>query len=483
MKKIKHQAFLVTAFSVMLVLLVALGAVSASASEGGNIEVTASTGASVTQGSRENCSVYIDSLDTLSSLIVTVYYDPSLVQVTASDVVSVAPSMIYDRVIREDCIQFSYIFDGCGSASQTQLFHFEYAVLNDAAIGDTYFDIVVSEAFDSALSALPVVGSRCNFAILADPNAVVHSYTRQVIEEVYRYSDATCTEPAVYYYCCATCDARGEETFEYGAPLGHVGGVATCLSQATCTRCFLPYGFLLDHAYTSEEATDIFLKSEATCTEKAVYYKSCSFCGEKGEETFSAGAEPSHSYRSAWSTDESFHWYACDVCDEVKDKSEHGYSNNCDTECDVCKQVREITHSYGAEWFGDEEAHWRQCSICEDKTDVAPHSWDDGSVTKEATCDEEGEKTFTCSVCSQTATESIERLTQTDETTAEADDETEIVTDASDGAETDDDKGEYPSVGLHIPTPYIAITVGIGLAVFLAIVLVVKCKNRKNEGK
>ena len=32
-----------------------------------------------------------------------------------------------------------------------------------------------------------------------------------------------------------------------------------------------------------------YLKSAATCTEKAVYYKSCTVCGEKGMETFEVG--------------------------------------------------------------------------------------------------------------------------------------------------------------------------------------------------
>ena len=35
------------------------------------------------------------------------------------------------------------------------------------------------------------------------------------------------------------------------------------------------------------------------------------------------------------------------------------------------------------------------------------HSWDEGEITTEPTCAEEGEKTFTCTVCKQTKTESI----------------------------------------------------------------------------
>jgi hypothetical protein len=39
---------------------------------------------------------------------------------------------------------------------------------------------------------------------------------------------------------------------------------------------------------------------------------------------------------------------------------------------------------------------------------VSDHVWNDGVVTKEPKCEEEGEKTFTCSICGETKTEPIE---------------------------------------------------------------------------
>ena len=38
---------------------------------------------------------------------------------------------------------------------------------------------------------------------------------------------------------------------------------------------------------------------------------------------------------------------------------------------------------------------------------LGEHSWDNGKVTKEATCTEDGEKTYTCTVCNTTKTEVI----------------------------------------------------------------------------
>lgn len=58
-------------------------------------------------------------------------------------------------------------------------------------------------------------------------------------------------------------------------------------------------------------------------------------------------------------------------------------------------------------WFADAAA----TKEITDKTSVAVaatgHKWDDGKVTKEATASEAGAKTFTCSVCGATKTESI----------------------------------------------------------------------------
>ena len=139
---------------------------------------------------------------------------------------------------------------------------------------------------------------------------------------VYKASDATCKEAAKYYKKCSVCDKQGAETFSYGSPnsdnhdytgavitdLGdgthgvkcnlcgkaknvedHEGGTATCIKHAVCSKCHAEYGALKAHDYTAERAEEKYLKTAATCKDKAVYYKSCSVCGEKGTETFEYG--------------------------------------------------------------------------------------------------------------------------------------------------------------------------------------------------
>jgi len=57
------------------------------------------------------------------------------------------------------------------------------------------------------------------------------------------------------------------------------------------------------------------------------------------------------------------------------------------------------------------------CTVCgETKTETiakTAHAWDAGKVTKAATCTEEGVKTFTCTVCGETKTEAVAKVAHT----------------------------------------------------------------------
>ncbi|MGN1040260.1 MAG: leucine-rich repeat protein [Candidatus Fimimonas sp.] len=63
-------------------------------------------------------------------------------------------------------------------------------------------------------------------------------------------------------------------------------------------------------------------------------------------------------------------------------------------------------HTLGT-WQSDESTHWQQCEECGEKLAVSAHAWNNGEVTQQATCTEEGTKTFTCAVCNATKTESM----------------------------------------------------------------------------
>ncbi len=91
----------------------------------------------------------------------------------------------------------------------------------------------------------------------------------------------------------------------------------------------------------------------------------CNVCGAVREIT--------HNYADVWSNDENNHWHECTVCHTRKDEAPHVYDNDCDTTCNVCGAVREVTHNYAEVWSNDENNHWHECTVCHTRKDEAAH--------------------------------------------------------------------------------------------------------------
>lgn len=107
-----------------------------------------------------------------------------------------------------------------------------------------------------------------------------------------------------------------------------------------------------------------------TCTKTGVKQYTCTICSEtKTEEIAALG----HDYSSDWTID------TAAACETVGSKSHH-----C-TRCDSKKDITEIPAS-------------------------GKHTWNNGIITKPATIAEEGVKTYTCTVCGVTRTETIAKL-------------------------------------------------------------------------
>ena len=132
----------------------------------------------------------------------------------------------------------------------------------------------------------------------------------------------TCTTPAICTACGGTLAALGHEwgPWTSGSDNTHTrvckrdgthtetkdcsGGTATCTDKAVCTVCGGEYGEMAAHSFTAEKAEAQYLKSAATCTEKAIYYKSCAVCGLSSEgtadeATFFSGNALGHTW-GAW---------------------------------------------------------------------------------------------------------------------------------------------------------------------------------------
>ena len=103
-----------------------------------------------------------------------------------------------------------------------------------------------------------------------------------------------------------------------------------------------------------------------------------------------------------WSKDGTNHWHECTDADcpnqseSIKDKEAHIYTDEADTTCNVCGNVRTVTppaheHRYG-DWSKDGTNHWHECTdaACPNQSesikDKAAHIYDDDADT-------------TCNVC------------------------------------------------------------------------------------
>ena len=190
-------------------------------------------------------------------------------------------------------------------------------------------------------------------------------------------TEATCTEEGEKKFTCSIC---GDEKTEKVSATGHQHTEIRNKKEATCketgysgdTWCKDCGKKILsgqtiakteNHSWDAGKVT-----TKATCTEEGEKTFTCSICGDKKTEKISATG---HQHTEIRNKKEA-------TCKET------GYSG--DTWCKDC---------------GKKILSGQTIAKTEN------HSWNQGEITKEPTCKEEGEKTFTCSICGNTKTEKV----------------------------------------------------------------------------
>ena len=190
-------------------------------------------------------------------------------------------------------------------------------------------------------------------------------------------TEATCTEEGEKTFTCSVC---GDEKTEKISATGHQHTEIRNKKEATCketgysgdTWCKDCGKKILsgqtiaktgNHSWDAGKVT-----TKATCTEEGEKTFTCSICGDEKTEKVSATG---HQHTEIRNKKEA-------TC------KEEGYSG--DTWCKDC---------------GKKILSGQAIAKTED------HSWNQGEITKEPTCKEEGEKTFTCSICGNTKTEKV----------------------------------------------------------------------------
>lgn len=267
----------------------------------------------------------------------------------------------------------------------------------------------------------------------------------------HNYEDAWSSDDTKHWHECSVCGNMKDEA-------SHEGGSSTCSAKAICDICGSAYGDYAECIFVQEEKEE-FLKSEATCVNKAVYYVSCSVCGEAGTENFEVGevdadnhageTEVKDAVAKTCTTDGYTGDTYCKDCGELisqgkvdaaghtlvkveaKEATHEADGNIEYYECSLCGKLfadetmtEEIAledtiiakgeHDYSEDYSSDAENHWKECE-CGSKIDEAAHEFGDWTVTKEATATEDGSQERTCDVCGYAETEVIKALGSSDE--------------------------------------------------------------------
>ncbi len=182
---------------------------------------------------------------------------------------------------------------------------------------------------------------------------------------------------------------------------------ATCTEKAvywkSCSVCglasdseYFKFGEALGHTFDREIAEEKYLASEATCTEAATYYMSC-LCGANGTATFSNGEALGHDWGKAeykWSED-ALSCTATRVCknDAVHTESAEAEVTGVKTKEPTCAAMgdTQYTAKFSVDWAET------QVTVRSDvEIDPDAHDWGAWNVTKLPDYGEEGLREREC---------------------------------------------------------------------------------------
>lgn len=157
------------------------------------------------------------------------------------------------------------------------------------------------------------------------------------------------------------------------------------------------------------------ITTQPTCTEEGVKTFQCMVCGKTKTEKVSALG---HDWNEDFTVDKEA------TCEETGLKSIH--CKRCDSKKDETvipakghiageKKIENATEAVCEAGGSYDEVVY--CTVCNKeisrktiKTEAKGHKWDSGKITKEPTYTEQGTRTYTCTVCGKTKTETVDVL-------------------------------------------------------------------------
>ena len=236
----------------------------------------------------------------------------------------------------------------------------------------------------------------------------------------HKWDDGTVTTPA-------TCEASGVKTYkclndgctetktEEIAALGHNYDDGVVTKAATCTEDGVKTFTCQNdksHTYTEvipatgHDYDDGVVTTEPTYTENGVKTFTCHNCGDTYTESIPAlGYTYSETVVAPTCTEDGYTMHEC-----VEDATKSFKDNIVPA---LGHEYKEVTTPATCKDAGSVD---KVCERCNDKQHVRDipvneeHQWDEGVITKEPTATEPGIKTYTCTVCNKTKTESIAKV-------------------------------------------------------------------------
>ena len=175
------------------------------------------------------------------------------------------------------------------------------------------------------------------------------------------------------------------------------------------TPVITPAQISISHTLTAVPAKD------ATCTEDGnTAYWTCSACEKwfsdaEGKTEITAQdtviAATGHTRSDVWSSDGTYHWHVCTICNAELDKAEHsGGTATCQAKasCDVCKAEYGTTTNHTFISKHDNTQHWKECNACgalDPDNPKTNHTFGEWETVTDSSCTETGTKKRTCTGC------------------------------------------------------------------------------------
>lgn len=276
-----------------------------------------------------------------------------------------------NRSFPDDCVvyypQGSYTWlaelkdDGTWQGYQTGFWHGDHI----AAFTDT---VVAPTCTEQGYTHHVCTVKGCTYAPVDDTYVAATDHTWVKTQT----NPPTCTEKGTQFYKCSVCGATRTEKI---APLGHdlsrcdLKPAATCTQPGravgTCARC----GVQIDEVIPAKGHDYSYAETSVapTCTEPGHYKGTCPTCGKDYDDVVPALGHDWGEWVTSIEPTVSTVGYRYHICNR-----------------DGC---------------GYREG--------EDIPKLHTHTWDAGVVTQKPTAAEPGVRTYTCTICKQTRTESI----------------------------------------------------------------------------